>query len=309
MKVKYKIAFLMHGARNVGGGEYSIYYLIKNLRRDTFSPVVFYAFENEIIERLKDDGIPLVHVPLDKRIISVYRDAIRLTPSSLMNYARFLVRGILKTAELLQLHHVDLLHPHDNLSKIIGGFAALRAGVPVVCHCRDLLKGNIIEKMLIYHQLLFMDRIVAVSESNRALFRCFGKIPGKVVTIYNGIDLTKFTDSDGMTLKRDQFNIRADDFVIGIIGVFDRIKGHTYLFQALEMLVADGIKNIVCLVVGDGRWRARLSPTPERGRASSMRSGSPTSERPCACGIPRAASRWPGRSCGRTGARRRAATS
>ena len=46
-----------------------------------------------------------------------------------------------------------------------------------------------------------------------------------------------------------------------------------------------------------------------RGRASWRRSGSPTSARRCACGIPRPASRCTARSCGRTGAPRRAATS
>lgn len=262
----------MHGARNVGGGEYSISYLIRNIRKDMFSPVVFYARENDVIGQLQNDGIPLVRIPLGDEITSVYRDAIRKDPISLFRYARSLFAGVSKTEILIREHRIDLLHPHDNLSKIIGGFAARRVGVPVVCHCRDLLKGSLVEKLLIYHQLLFMDRIVAVSESNRALFRCFGKVSGKVVTIYNGIDLTKFNGSKDATLTKGQFGIKPDDFVIGIIGVFDRIKGHAYLFHAMEMLVADGIKNIVCLVVGDGRDHEEIhQEVTKRGIADRLR--------------------------------------
>ena len=38
----------MHGARNVGGGEYSIFYLIKNLDHERYYPLVLYCQDKEI---------------------------------------------------------------------------------------------------------------------------------------------------------------------------------------------------------------------------------------------------------------------
>ncbi|KJU86869.1 glycosyl transferase, group 1 [Candidatus Magnetobacterium bavaricum] len=52
---------------------------------------------------------------------------------------------------------------------------------------------------------------------------------------------------------RNELGIGNEKFVIGIIGVFDKCKGHIFLFRAIESLVSEGIKNILCLVVGDGR--------------------------------------------------------
>lgn len=241
----------MHGARNVGGGEYSIYYLIKNLRREIFEPVIFYSHENEIIKRLREGEIRLINIPMSEKITSVYRDKIEKNPVSFIIYIRHLISGIIAVAKALKKYNIDILHPHDNLSKIIGGIAAKMAGVKVVAHCRDLLKESFVEKILLLYQLLFMNKIIAVSESNRNLFKIIGKAPEKVHTIYNGIDLSEFDSVRGYA--RRELEIGDDAVVIGVIGVFDKCKGHIYLFHAIDKLISKGYKNIICLVVGDGR--------------------------------------------------------
>ena len=247
----------MHGARNVGGGEYILYLVIKNLRRDIFHPIVFYARENEIIKRLKEEDVELIRVPLNEKIISVYRDEIKKDPGNLLIYAYHLMNEIYKVIRLLTINKVDILHPHDNLSKIIGGIAAKIARVKVVAHCHDLLRNNLIDKMLLIDQLLFLDRIIAVSESVGNLFKILGRKSKKVCTIYNGIDLNKF-DYETRSLSKEELNLSDDHVVIGVIGMFDRIKGHEYLFKAVEKLVFEGRTDIICLVVGEGRMRNEL---------------------------------------------------
>ncbi len=258
MRRKHKIAYLMHGARNIGGGEYSILLLITNLRRDIFDIVVFYTHENEIIRKIKDEGIKTIKISLHKNITSIYRDEIKINPVMLLTYARYLFDGVFKVAKSLRKHKVDILHPHDNLSKIIGGIAAKFAGVRVVAHCRDLLKESLVEKFLIFYQLLFMDRIIAVSENNRNLFK-LGKRKSfvKVQTIYNGIELSKYDNLEESSI-REKLNISNKDVVIGSIGMFDKCKGHIYLLQAIEMVVSEGRQDIICLVIGDGRERGIL---------------------------------------------------
>jgi L-malate glycosyltransferase len=247
----------MHGARNVGGGERSILLLIKNLRRDIFDIIVFYTHENEIIRKIKDNGIKAIKISLHKNITSVYRDEIKINPVSFLAYVMHLVDGIFKVTKTLRKHKVDILHPHDNLSKIIGGIAAKIMGVKVVAHCRDILRESLIEKALIFYQLSFMDRIIAVSESNRKLFGRSKKALVKVQTIYNGIALEEF-DCLAESSIREELGISERDIVIGVIGVFDKCKGHIYLLQAIERIVSDGGLDIICLVIGDGRERDKL---------------------------------------------------
>lgn len=247
----------MHGARNVGGGEYSILLLITNLRRDVFNIIVFYTHENEIIRKIKDKGIETIRIHLHKDITSVYRDEIKINPVNLLTYIRYFFDGIFKVAKALRKYEIDILHPHDNLSKIIGGIAAKITGVKTVVHCRDLLERGLIERFLLYYQLLLIDKIITVSESNRKLFSIGKRSFVKVQTIYNGIDLDEF-DKLAENSVREELDISNRDVVIGAIGVFDKCKGHIYLFKAIERIVSEGVKNIVCLVVGDGRERDGL---------------------------------------------------
>lgn len=114
-----------------------------------------------------------------------------------------------------------------------------------------------IEKFLILYQLLFIDRIIAVSESNRKLFGKSKKSLVKVQTIYNGIDLDRFDCSAESTIK-EELNISDRVVVIGVIGVFDKCKGHIYCLQAIERLLSEGRKDVVCLVIGDGREGEKL---------------------------------------------------
>lgn len=252
MEKKYRIAYLTHGARNVGGGEYVLYFLIKNLSRDIFEPIVFYSYENEMIKRLRKDGLQLVQVPLSTEITSVYRDEIQKNPISLFVYFRYLLSGVFQIIKLLKKYKIDVLHPHDNLSKLMGGLAVKLTGGKVVAHCHDLLQKGFIDRLLLFYQLIFMDRIIAVSDSVKGLFTVFGKIPAKVCTIHNGIDMKNFNNVANPDLKKE-LGINNEDIVIGIISVFDACKGHVYLFQAIKKLVLRGMNNIVCLVIGDGR--------------------------------------------------------
>jgi len=261
IRKKYRIAYLMHGARNIGGGEKSIYLLIKHLSREYFSLIVFYSHENDMIKQLREEGIKLVCISLNERITSVYRDEIKKNPLSLLIYIWHLIFGIFEIRKCLKKYQIDILHPHDNLSKIIGGLAAKTAGVKVVAHCHDILnKEKIIEKQLIFYQLVFMNRIIAVSENVRRQFQVWNKIPDKVQTIYNAIDLNLYnptlSNPDGL---KKEFGIDEGDIVIGIVAVFDDCKGHLCLFQAIKKLISEGMKNIVCLVVGDGRKREELT--------------------------------------------------
>ena len=194
----------------------------------------------------------MVQIPLNEKITSVYRDKIHMNPISILVYFRYLLSGVFQIIKLLRNYNIDILHPHDNLSKIMGGLAVKLTGGKVVAHCHDLLQESLVDRLLLFYQLIFMDRIIAVSDSVKGLFMVFGKTPDKVCTIPNGIDMNNFNNVVKRDLKKE-LGINNEDTVIGIIAVFDTCKGHVYLFRAIKKLVSGGMNSIVCLVVGDGR--------------------------------------------------------
>ena len=251
------IGYLAHGARNIGGGEYVLASLIRRLNRDRFRPVVFFAHRNEIIAGLEAEGVETVSLALNRKMISLFRDDVARSPGHLIGFLPSALKATLAVRHAILSAGIDLLHPHDNLSKLLGGVAAASAGIPVVAHCHDLLGAGFIDRMLLLAQRLLMDRVIAVSGSVRERFIQSGANPGQIRTIENGIDTTRFSPGTS-TLSRAELSIPESHRVIGVIGMFDPVKGHVFLLMAIRQLRESGVKDLTCLIVGEGRLEAEL---------------------------------------------------
>ena len=254
MRNKTKIAFLTHGDRNIGGGENSWYFLITKINRNFFNPIVFYSTRNRIIDQIKDNNIPVIYVPIDKRITSIYRDQVRFNPVSFIKYFYYLLIASIRLFKKLRIHKVKKLHVHDNLSKIIGIPAAKLAGIKIITHCNDQLGKSVIDRILLFFQKYFIDKVFCVSNIVGNSFAINGKIPDRFSVIYSGIEINKWKK-----IKKNKQKQRPGDFVnIGMVAVFDGVKGHIYLFKAIKLLLGESITNFFCEIIGDGRERSSL---------------------------------------------------
>ena len=69
--------------------------------------------------------------------------------------------------------------------------------------------------------------------------------------IHGGVDTSVFKPLSFSRIKiRDEFNIKEEDFLVGIVGRFDPIKGHENLIKAVSKLYSNGIKNIKLMIAG-----------------------------------------------------------
>lgn len=253
---KYRIAFLMNGAKPPRGGEFLIHNLIVRLDRQRFHPVVIYAEEGRLIKRIKEAGIDSIQVPLSGKIASLFpgevlRNPFKLT-SVIFNYLRSM--HIFKLIRALKARDVDLIYSADSLSKISGGISGRWLAIKVIAHCHNDFEGplfrNMLGRFLKFIDISFLDAIIAVSGKVRV---CFAKdrIFPNVKMIYNGVDADIFDPrgiDDGITGELD---IPEGALKIGIIGTIEKIKGHVYLIEAIGMLKGAGI-NCVALVCGTG---------------------------------------------------------
>jgi glycosyltransferase involved in cell wall biosynthesis len=253
----YTIGYLAHGARNIGGGEYVLASLIRKLDRDRFRPVVFFAHRNEIIAGLEAEGVETVPLALNRKMISLFRDDVSRSPGHLIGFLPASLKAVLDVRRAIRSAGIDLLHPHDNLSKLIGGVASATAGIPAVAHCHDLLGAGFVDRMLLLAQRLLMDRIIAVSGSVQERLIRGGTNPRRIRTIENGIDTARFKPGTS-TLSRAELSIPESHRVVGVIGMFDPVKGHLYLLKAIRQLRDRGVTDLSCLIVGEGRLEAEL---------------------------------------------------
>jgi glycosyltransferase involved in cell wall biosynthesis len=78
------------------------------------------------------------------------------------------------------------------------------------------------------------------------------KTPGDDVwLIHGGVDTKKFAfDSQKRQKIRSEFGYSDSDIVVGLLGRFDRVKGHKETIEAIAELRQQGVSNIKLLLLG-----------------------------------------------------------
>jgi glycosyltransferase involved in cell wall biosynthesis len=174
--------------------------------------------------------------------------------------------------QLLNQTQFDILHTHGGTAGFwIRIVAAMLKKRPVIIHTyHGLHYLNILEKAgqavqqkikraifkLIDRLLLsYTDRIICVCKSDydKAIAAGVATI-NQTSTVYNGIEVDRFSSPIDRISARQIFNLDPAEFVFGNVGRLHEQKGHEFLLQAFAKMKA----NARLIIVGDGRLRDRL---------------------------------------------------
>ncbi|MFT7304754.1 MAG: glycosyltransferase involved in cell wall biosynthesis [Candidatus Azotimanducaceae bacterium] len=91
--------------------------------------------------------------------------------------------------------------------------------------------------------------IVANSNAGKAYHQAtFGLDETKYHVVYNGVDTTRFYPG-ASNLTREEFDLPATGFIIGMVGSFKPQKNHAYLLETIE-LMTQSRKDFCVLLVG-----------------------------------------------------------
>ncbi len=159
-------------------------------------------------------------------------------------------------------HRPQLVHTQLEFSDILGTLAARILGIPSVStiHILDKSaekKSKVMRLKLRWFMLeKFCSRIIAVSEKTRSHhLKTGGLDPKKVITVYNGIDISRFTETKEFDIKKTKqvLHLPLDNRIIITVAVLREPKGIQYMIQALPKIL-EQIPDIHYLVVGDGAY-------------------------------------------------------
>lgn len=108
------------------------------------------------------------------------------------------------------------------------------------------------------------DAIIANSAAVRAFHEGAGYPRGSIQVIPNGIDTSRFTPDAGQrAAMRRELGLDEQTLAIGVVAQLREKKGHPEFLRALAEARADD-KDLVALIVGDGRQRQRLADLASR---------------------------------------------
>jgi glycosyltransferase involved in cell wall biosynthesis len=230
----------------IGGVENLLLTVLRNCDRERFFPLVCsLSDKGEIGGEIEELGFKVVCLNKLKH---------RLDWTIVKDIYRCIKQNDIKVVFSYQYH-----------ANLYGRIAAHLARVPCIIasvHNVYTIDKKIHRRIINKYLAGWTDRIVAVSKAVKDDVLKYDGVPdGKVEIIYNGVDLSKFLDTNGSSI-RDEFGIPLSAPVIGTVGRLTLQKGQRYLLEAVSQLRGK-FPRLVLLVVGDGPLKNELQDYTE----------------------------------------------
>jgi glycosyltransferase involved in cell wall biosynthesis len=220
---KQNILFTTSFGNMIGGGQWSLYYLIKYLNKDIFHPFVLCPEEGELSEKMGGTGAEVIYLDVGR--------------------IRYLNPFILKRViSIIKGKNIDLIHTDSSTETFYAGIAAKVMKIPLIWHIRVSEREWFLDKILSF----LATRLILVAHALNRRFPRFEGSP-KMLVIYNGIDLEEFDNFPATSPIRDEFNISADTVLLGCIGRIEERKGQKVLISAMR-----DVDNAKLILAGGG---------------------------------------------------------
>ncbi len=232
---KIKILYVISLLGKKGGAEKNLCDLVENIDKKRFTPYVISLVGGELANDLKEKGY--------------YSETFNL-------HSVLSLDALKKGARLyrfLRDEGIQVVVSYHHDADIWSGVIAKLAGVPVVISSRRDLGYQLQKKHVWAYRVLnrFFSSIICVSDAvKKEIIKREWAKPGKMTTIYNGVDPAGFKIESWQTAGlRKSFGIGPSTRVIGMLGSIRPVKGHEYLVRAVARVVKT-VPDIKVLLVG-----------------------------------------------------------
>ena len=217
------ILYLSHCGSSIGGGEKQLAYLVTNIDRKRYQPLVVCPDDGVFVEHLKRADIQTVVLPLPswrkvKSLIARYRAAEKLTA-------------------LAKTHNTKLVHTSDSWFNPYVLHIRKRLGIPVISHVRTLLTTDQVRK----YKFNQMDRIIAISEESKTALVQAGTDAQKIDLTLNCVDLDAF-----QLIPQSK---PSTEYVVGIVGRIEPFKRQKEFIEIAAAVSAQN-KNVRFHIIG-----------------------------------------------------------
>ena len=228
---RHHILYTTSFNRMMGGGQWSLYYLIKHLNKDIFHPIVLCPGEGELADKMRAAGAKVICLDVGR-----------------IRYLNPFV--ISKFVSIIKERQIALIHTDSSTETLYAGIAARIMRIPLIWHIRVSEREWLIDRVL----SLLATKLILVAKAIESRFDWL-KDTRKTVVIYNGIDLEEFDNFPTISSIRDEFNISKDTVLLGCIGRIEKRKGQEYLVSAMKHI---GNAKLVLVGRGDERYTRRM---------------------------------------------------
>ena len=176
--------------------------------------------------------------------------------------ARFLRQAKL-FAEFIKVNDINIVHTHDFYTNIFGMIAAFMARSPIrIASKRETFSKSKSQLLMERQAFRLAHKIVANAEAVKRFLVETGVPDGKIVTVYNGLDLQRLMPPQGISrtelLREFGLPITEETFFVTIVAnLTSDIKNHQMFLKAASK-VKGTVKNVNFILAGEGELTETL---------------------------------------------------
>ena len=213
-----------------GGAERQLFYLVTNLDRSRYQPIVICPDDGVFPNQLRAAGIDTIIHPLPswrkaKYLIHRYTAASRL-------------------AQLARQQQVQLIHTSDSWHNPYSIRVARQCGIPTISHVRAPIRPDQVRKYS-FHD---MSTIISISEQFTSPFLEASIPPDKIDVIVNCVDLAAFESTEvKQNTLRHELPLRR--FVIGMVGRIEPFKRQKEFVKVASHVLKE-CQDVSFLIIG-----------------------------------------------------------
>ena len=246
-KNKLNVLFTPSDNSNTSGAFLCMVSLCTQLQRKYgVQPFVVLPFEGSGTQLLEEREIPYVLIPSFDWIMMPDYWTKSLLPLRILKRKIKNLKPIFQIRKVIAEKQIDLVHNNTSWA-YVGAAAALLARTPLVWHIREFVEeaqgGRYWDRKASRRLMNRADRLVAVSHSIQRHFEP-EFLPGKMVTIYDGINPTRF--------YRPEREIMIDPVCVFLIaGGINEVKRQLDAVEACAELKRRGFSDFRLRLVGN----------------------------------------------------------
>lgn len=209
------ILYLSHCGSSIGGGEQQLAYLVTNIDREHYQPLVVCPDDGVFAEHLRRADIPTV--------------ILGLPPWRKMKSLMVRHSAAKKLATLAKSHKAQLIHTSDSWFNPYLWHLRKQLEIPVISHVRTLLTPSQVRK----YRFGQMDSIIAISEQSSASLTQAGIDIRKIDVILNCVDLSTFQPVSAIT---------SEKYIVGMVGRIEPFKRQKAFVEIAAKVAAESKK-------------------------------------------------------------------
>jgi glycosyltransferase involved in cell wall biosynthesis len=173
------------------------------------------------------------------------------------------VAAIQAVAAHLASVKADVVHNHMYRAEVVGTQAAWalaaagkrRPYIVGTVHSSRIRSDE--DRELLRQLTPKMDHLIAVSRAIERKLADEGRVGAPISLIYNGVDLTRYSEPDICGTLHSEYPISPDSPIVGVVARLEPEKGHPTLLEAWPAVIA-AVPKAHLLIVGEGSQREAL---------------------------------------------------